>query len=306
MNIAEGILLVLTSLSYLAATLVYFAFLLNGRGASTVNRVGARLLALGASLHAAHICVASLYLHICPVEGIHFPVSVVAMLMCVVFLALRKRVRADVLGAFVAPFALTALFASRMSGGPSADTGHVRNVLLPLHVFVNVGGLAMFGLAFSAASLYLVQERLLKRKRVEGLFQRLPPLDALDRAEHRFLLGGFPLLTVGILTGTAWARKVEMGGTADVLRFGFGYAAWILIASVLVLRAAAGWRGRRAAYGTIAGFGFAMLAMLVYLVRSPAAPPSPVVMSTVITTGTNSQGLEGPLMQPPSAGGIVP
>jgi len=282
MSLAEGILFATTALSYLAATLVYFAFLFNGRGASTVDRVGARLLALGAGLHAAHICVASFYLHTCPVEGIHFPVSVVAMLMCVVFLALRKRVRADVLGAFVAPFALTALFASRLSGGPSADAaGRVKNVLLPLHVFVNVGGLAMFGLAFSAATLYLVQERLLKRKRVEGLFQRLPPLDALDRAEHRFLLGGFPLLTVGILTGTAWARKVEMGGTADVLRFGFGYAAWILIAGVLVLRAAAGWRGRRAAYGTIAGFGFAMLALLVYLVRSPAAaavPPTPVTM----------------------------
>lgn len=286
--ITEGILFASTALAYLAATLVYFAFLFMGRGADTVNRVGARLLALGASLHAAHICVASFYLHICPVEGIHFPVSVVAMLMCVVFLALRKRVRADVLGAFVAPFALTALFASRLSGGPSADAaGRVKNVLLPLHVFVNVGGLALFGLAGSAAVLYLVQERLLKRKRVEGLFQRLPPLDALDRAEHRFLLGGFPLLTVGILTGTAWARKVEMGGTADVLRFGFGYAAWILIASVLVLRAAAGWRGRRAAYGTIAGFGLAMLALLVYLVRSPAAA-SPVTSVDAASTSVVS------------------
>jgi ABC-type uncharacterized transport system permease subunit len=39
---------------------------------------------------------------------------------------------------------------------------------------------------------------------------------------------------------------------------------------VLLLRAAAGWRGRRAAYGTIAGFGFALLVLLVYLLRSTA------------------------------------
>ena len=30
---------------------------------------------------------------------------------------------------------------------------------------------------------------------------------------------------------------------------------WSLFGLVLLLRAAAGWRGRRAAYGTIAGFG---------------------------------------------------
>jgi ABC-type uncharacterized transport system permease subunit len=271
----ESALFVLTALAYVAATAVYFVFLFTGRGADSVNRIGGRLLGAGALMHAAHICVASLYLHVCPVEGIHFPVSVVAMLMCVVFLALRRRFRSDVLGAFVAPFALTALAASRMSGGPGADSAqHVGGVLLPVHIFVNVGGLALFGLAFAAATLYLIQERLLKRKRVEGLFQRLPPLDTLDRAEHKFLLGGFPLLTLGILTGTVWASKVEMGRTADLLRAGFGYAAWLLIAGVLVLRAAAGWRGRRAAYGTIAGFGFAMLVLVVYLVRAPTSAPT--------------------------------
>jgi ABC-type uncharacterized transport system permease subunit len=266
----EGFLFVTTALLYVGAMVVYFAFLFTGRGAENVNRLGSRLLGVGALMHAVHICVASLLFRVCPVEGIHFPVSVVAMLMCLLFLAARRRYRVDVLGAFVAPFALTALAASRMSGGPVAEAPHVRNVLLPLHVFVNVGGLALFGLAFASATLYLIQERLLKRKRVEGLFQRLPPLDALDRAEHKFLLGGFPLLTLGILTGTLWASKVE--STADILRTGFGYAAWLLIASVLVLRAAAGWRGRRAAYGTIAGFGFAMLVLLVYLLRAPTAP----------------------------------
>jgi hypothetical protein len=39
---------------------------------------------------------------------------------------------------------------------------------------------------------------------------------------------------------------------------------------VLLLRAAAGWRGRRAALGTILGFGLTLLVLLVYLVRSMA------------------------------------
>ena len=130
-------------------------------------------------------------------------------------------------------------------------------------------GIALFVLAGAAAVLYLLQERRLKSKRPGGKGQ-LPALDALDRAEHRFLVAGFPLLTVGILSGTFWARQLEFGTADEVGRIVFGYATWLLIASVLLLRAAAGWRGRRAAYGTIAGLLCAGMVLVFYLVR-PAA-----------------------------------
>jgi hypothetical protein len=41
---------------------------------------------------------------------------------------------------------------------------------------------------------------------------------------------------------------------------------------VLSLRAGAGWRGRRAAYGTIAGFAFAVLVLVVYWIKVAYAP----------------------------------
>jgi hypothetical protein len=69
---------------------------------------------------------------------------------------------------------------------------------------------------------------------------------------------------------------VEAGATSEVLRAAFGYVTWLVIAGVLFLRAAAGWRGRRAAYGTIAGFTFAVVVLVIYLTRSKA--PSPVAM----------------------------
>lgn len=70
------------------------------------------------------------------------------------------------------------------------------------------------------------------------------------------------------MTGTLWAREVEAGGAAEITRAVFGYVSWTLFGGVLLLRAAAGWRGRRAAYGTIAGFGFTVLVLLFYLTRS--------------------------------------
>jgi ABC-type uncharacterized transport system permease subunit len=275
--ILSDTLFVLTAVAYLAAGGLFLAYLLGRAGVPP--RLPVPLLAVGAALHAVHIVVSSMVLHVCPVEGIHFPMSVVSMLMCVVYLVMRRRYRIDVVGAFVAPLALTSLLASRFVGGGTSvvdQAPRFKSALIPLHVTANLLGVALFSLAFGAAALYLVQERLLKEKRIEGLFQRLPPLDALDRAEHRFLLAGFPLLTVGILIGTLWARQVEMGGAQALLRAAFGYLTWLLIAAVLLLRAAAGWRGRRAAYGTIAGFGFAVLVLILYLLRSAAPPPVPM------------------------------
>ena len=261
------VLFLATALVYLVASGLFVAYLAGSERVKGVPNLAPRLVLVGAMLHASHIVVSSLLLRVCPVEGMHFAMSVVSVFVCAVYLGARARFRIDVVGAFVAPLALTFLLASRVVGGEEPSL-RIKSAILPLHVTVNLLGDALFTLAFAAAVAYLVQEKQLKQKRLVGVFQRLPPLDALDEAEHRFLLAGFPLLTIGILTGTIWARRVEVGSAADLTRAAFGYVTWLLFAGVLLLRAAAGWRGRRAAYGTIAGFGFAVLVLILYLVRS--------------------------------------
>jgi ABC-type uncharacterized transport system permease subunit len=265
---AADVLFVMTAAAYVAATVLFLRFLARGKG--EVGILPPRLVAIGAVTHGAHIILASLVLHVCPVEGIHFPMSVAAMTMSIAYVLMRKRLKIEVAGAFIAPLALTSLLASHFVG-PNEPGARMKSAILPFHVTTNLIGVGLFTLAFSAATLYLVQERLLKKKQIDGVFRRLPPLDVLDRAEHRFLLAGFPLLTIGIITGTLWARRVELGAPSEVLRAVFGYVTWLVIAGVLFLRAAAGWRGRRAAYGTIAGFGFAVLVLMIYLLRSPAS-----------------------------------
>ena len=274
-----SVLFIATSLTYLAACVLFVAFLsLTGNErAERAGKIAPRVVAAGVVLHATHIVVSSLVWHVCPVAGVHFALSVVSMLACVLYLAMRIRYRIDVVGAFVAPLALTFLLASYFVPKEPA----FRDSVLPFHIAANLLGVALFTLAFAAAVAYLVQEKRLKKKKLEGLFQRLPPLDALDRAEHRFLLAGFPMLTIGILTGSLWAHHVEAGSSADIARAAFGYVSWLLFAGVLLLRAAAGWRGRRAAYGTIAGFGFTVLVLVLYLLRTMvAANPAASLLDT--------------------------
>jgi ABC-type uncharacterized transport system permease subunit len=259
-----NLLFAVTAVVYSAASALFIAELSGHlRGAA---RWAPRLVTVGVPLHAAQIVVWSAFLRVCPVEGIHFSLSVASMLVCLVYAVSRLRFRVDGLGAFVAPQALAFLLASRFVG-PVDDEPRLRSAILPFHVASSLLGIALFTLAAAAAVAYLMQEHRLKAKRFEGI-QRFPPIDALDRAEHRFLVAGFPLLTIGILTGTLWAREVEAGGLPDIARAVLSYASWALIGGVLLLRASAGWRGRRAALGTLLGFGLAMLVLAFYLVRS--------------------------------------
>src|SRR5262249_46510642 len=155
------------------------------------------------------------------------------------YLTLRRRFRIDALGLLVSPLGLAFLLGTYFLGKPAPEP-RLSPVFIALHVLVNLLGIALFMLAGGAASLYLVQERRIKEKRHAARSNNLPALDTLDHAEHRFLVAGFPLLTLGIVTGTYWAQNLEAGRPEDVMRTVFGYATWLLIGGVLLLRAAAG------------------------------------------------------------------
>jgi len=249
---------------YAAATALFFAHLTGYEPSERAARSAPRVFGVAVLANAVYVVIASLDAHVCPVLSLHFFGSIAAVLASGLYLLVRRRARIDALGAFLAPVALTLLLGLRFTGAPERE---VSGPFLALHVTLNLLGVALFLLATVAAALYLVEERSLKRKRLVDRAGRLPPLDALDRAEHRFLLIGFPLLTLGIVTGTVSAHRVGVGSVADVVRALLAWITWLLFGSVLLARSTLGWRGPRAAYGTIAGFVFTVLVLLGYLVR---------------------------------------
>ena len=272
-----------TVIAYALASALFFAHLARSGGPRGAGKAAPRVLGLAAFFHTAYVCLASFLANVCPVKSIHYVASIAALSATGLYLFLRRRSSIDAVGAFVAPVSLTFVLGSRFVGVPDQSVG---GGLLAFHVTVNVLGDALFLLATGAAVLYLVEERRLKQKRAVHLFGRLPPLDALDRAEHRLLLWGFPLLTLGIISGTAWARRIEMGSPADAARALFAFGTWILFAGVLILRAAFGWRGRRAAYLTIAGFLSAVAVLVVYLVRGSSAAATGSAIAEMVARST--------------------
>lgn len=269
MTFATATEFALGAAAYGSAALLYFADLWRTDAQPGLGAWARRALAAGAVLHAAHVVSTSLIERVCPVTSAHFALSLSALVAVTTFLIVGPRRGASALGACVAPIGVAFLVGAQFTGtepAPSvASTG-----LLALHVAANLAGVGVYLIAGVAGVVYLAEERRLKAKKL-GRFAggKLPPLDVLDRTVHRMLLVGFPLLTLGVVTGAYFG--VGTGSTASVVRFVFGWVTWGLLASVLVLRAAMGWRGRRVAYGAIAGVSCILLVLAVYAVRSGAA-----------------------------------
>jgi ABC-type uncharacterized transport system permease subunit len=252
--------------AYSAAATLFFVELARG-DAIQLTRWAPRLFWLGLALHATHIVLSSLLTNICPVESLHFALSLSALMASGAYLVLRRRFRIEALGVAVAPLALTFMVGAEFVG-TSGSAGSVSKTLLALHVAANLLGFGLFLLAGFAGAFYLFQERRLKTKRLPHLGGRLPALDSLDRAEHRLLLAGFPLLTFGVVSGAVFSTELSHMTSVDLVRMLLAYATWLLLALVLLLRAVAGWRGRRAAYGTLAGVGCVMVVVAIYVLQA--------------------------------------
>ena len=252
---------VTASILYGAASICYF--LLIGYGSPSAERWAARLLLGGAVLHVAFL-LSDTSRH--PALGdVRQMLTIASFAIAGAHLIALRYGRLAVLGAFTTPIVLLMFLAAGLGHSVPDVPDEVRSALLPAHVLVNVLGVAAFTLAFAVATAYLIQERLLRRRQLGGLFTRLPPLDVLDSLGLKLLLVGFPLFTLGSVSGAFWAAKLPISlSPAQVI----GLVAWAVFAMVLLLRVAAGWQGRRAAIGTLLGFACAVAVLIGYALRT--------------------------------------
>jgi ABC-type uncharacterized transport system permease subunit len=252
---------VAASVAYAGAAVAYFLFI--GSGNARASTWAQRLLLVAAVLHVGFLFGdARRNLQLGDVRQMF---TVGSLCIVVAQLIAQRYGRLAVLGAFVTPIAMLMFLAAGLGRSVPNVPEDVRSALLPAHVFVNVLGIAAFTLAFAVATAYLIQERLLRRRQVSGLFTRLPPLDVLDSLGLKLLLIGFPLFTVGSVSGAIWAAQLP---TTLSPTQALGLVGWCVFAAVLLLRIAAGWQGRRAAIGTLLGFACALAVVVGYAMRA--------------------------------------
>ena len=198
-----------------------------------------------------------------PIVGFIEVSSLFAWVMAATYLAFQLKTKTRVLGAFISPvICLFMVIASVRLGGTVAAPAILRGSLVTLHVILSVAGEALFAVASCAGIMYLFQDGLLRRKKPGGFSRLLPSLGDLDRINHLCLSWGFPLLTLGVLAGSLWARIVWGSHWQWDPKQIWTLMAWGFYGFLLYQRLVTGWRGRTAARWSIAAF-IILLALLM-------------------------------------------
>lgn len=141
-----------------------------------------------------------------------------------------------------------AIFIARVKNGQygSPDGDGLYSTALPANPFLLAG---MVG-GIVAGLLYLL---LLWRR--EGLQRLLPPADDLDRVTYKIICIAFPLLTLMIAAGAYWANQAWGSYWSWDPKETWAAITWLVYAGYLHMRITRGWKGRRAAWFAILGFG---------------------------------------------------
>lgn len=119
---------------------------------------------------------------------------------------------------------------------------------LVAHVITCFLGYAGFAVSFVAAILLLLADF------SEGVGQHLPRGRLLDDICYKSILVGYPMLTIGIITGAAWADYAWGSYWSWDPKETWSLITWMVYSAFLHARLARGWSGTRTAYLSIAGF----------------------------------------------------
>jgi cytochrome c-type biogenesis protein CcsB len=225
---------------------------------------------LGLAAHVIGVTTRGLAVHRVPWGDMYEFVTSVTCVAVIFFLALMIRYRAYYLGLFVmAPILLALGLAETVIYTPAGQIAvALQSYWLAIHVTAMTLATGTFVVGAALAVVYLLADRYARRVAAGrqsasvGAFRLLPAPEVIDRFAYRTVMFAFPIWTFGIMAGaiwadTAWGRYWGWDPTET-----WAFITWVVYACFLHARATAGWRGRRAAYIQLVGFGCLLFNLL--------------------------------------------
>jgi len=237
----------------LLALVVYGVFFVNQR--ERLRHLARKALLAAGVLQTLYILLRYLEAGYTPITSQHETIVFFAWSVTWAYLSFRWRYTVKNFGLFITAFVCILLLIATISPrtiNPLAPA--LQSLWLPVHAGIAVISYGFLALAFCGGIMYLLQEHELKSKRFGFFFNRLPSLDALDQLNSHCLAIGFVLLTLGIITGSIWARQAWGTYWHWDPKETWSLITWFLYAAQIHQRFSAGWRGKRAAVMAIIGF----------------------------------------------------
>ena len=249
-----AVLFVVTLILYTGAAILYLWSVLGEN--MRVVRVASRLATLGLLTHGAVIADICIRMQRAVLANLSESLLFLAWALMTIYLVTARRYRITALGIFATLISLSmvAVAASLPQGVSSTLMPALRSHWRVIHVTPCLVGYAAFILAFGAAICYVIQERLLKTKRITTIQQHLPSLDVADHLAYTMVSFGFPMLTLGIITGALWAQTAWGRYWGWDSKETWSLITWLIYAAYLHVRIVSRWRGKWANRLLIIGF----------------------------------------------------
>ena len=223
-------------------------------------RVALAAFALGGVFHFVSIVEEGVRFDRCPIANFYETLSMCAFLIVALYLFIHWRYKAPSLGVFIFPLVFVMSMVATLGNPVSAWSSPVmRNAWLTVHIALVLLGYAALLFTAVGSVLYLFQERQLKAKRPSALSYRLPPLGTLDDLISKTMAIGFVLITLAVIAGSTWAFIELKTDWIRQPKIAISFFTWGVYLALVCLRVTAGWRGRKAAVGTIVLVGFSAL-----------------------------------------------
>ena len=192
-----------------------------------------------------------------PLTNLYESLVFFAWTIAIVYLSMERKFKIKTAGAFVTPFPFIIMaYASLNPNEIQPLVPALQSNWLISHVVTCFVGYAAFAVSFGVSSLYLFKVKAENRpaKNPGGLLNYLPASDLLDEVGYKTIAIGFPLLTIGIITGAFWANVAWGTYWSWDPKETWSLIVWLIYAAYLHARITKGWRGKKAAVLSIVGF----------------------------------------------------
>ncbi len=250
-----------TLAAYVVSLCLYVWFLAANK--PLVGRAATLSLTAGVLLHYLALMERSRWVHSVPYDDLYGSMSLFGWLLAVTYLGLELFHRQRSVGPFVLPFVLVLFLFAHLAPATTPSPPPARGTEFALHVTLNILAYAAFALSFVLSAIYLLQNHLLRDRRLGTVFWRFPALEVLERMSRSSAIVGMISLTIGIIFGFVWANRIQgRYWNADAkeivtLLMLVAYAGYVWLARTTT------WRGARASRLCVFNFLFVIFSYTV-------------------------------------------
>jgi cytochrome c-type biogenesis protein CcsB len=200
-----------------------------------------------------------------PLTNLYESLVFFALTIAIVYLLMERKFKIKTAGAFVTPFPFIIMaYASLNPNDIQPLVPALQSNWLISHVVACFMGYAAFAVSFGVSFLYLLKVKTEKKPEKQGnaILDFLPSSELLDEVGYKTIAIGFPLLTIGIITGAFWANVAWGTYWSWDPKETWSLIVWLIYAAYLHARITKGWRGKKAALLSIVGFSATLFCYL--------------------------------------------